>query len=67
MKQNRLTNVFDGWEETLIWSCLQGIKGEVYTNDAGDAAMATTQRKSPDMRSKRSRAYLTKRNWNRQF
>ena len=40
MKRNRITNIFDGWEETLIWSCLQGIMGEVYTNDAEDAAVA---------------------------
>ena len=40
MKKKVITNVFDAWEETLIWSCLQGIMGEVYTNDAGDSAMA---------------------------
>ena len=22
--------VFEGWDETLIWSCLQGVMGEVY-------------------------------------
>lgn len=40
MKQKVITNVFDSWEETIIWSCLQGIMGDVYTNDAEDAAMA---------------------------
>ena len=40
MKKKRTTNVFDSWEETIIWSCLQGIMGDVYTNDAEDAAMA---------------------------
>lgn len=40
MKQKVITNVFDSWEETIIWSCLQGIMGEVYTNDAEDSAMA---------------------------
>lgn len=25
--------LFDGWEETLIWSCLQGIMGKIYTTD----------------------------------
>lgn len=34
----RETNTFDAWEETIIWSCLQGIMGAVYTNDAEDAA-----------------------------
>lgn len=33
--------IFGQWEETIIWSCLQGIMGEVYTNSpADDAAMA---------------------------
>lgn len=40
MKQKVITNVFNSWEETIIWSCLQGIMGDVYTNDAEDAAMA---------------------------
>lgn len=35
-----MTNVFDTWDETIIWSCLQGIMGEIHTNSAGDAAMA---------------------------
>lgn len=25
--------LFNGWEETLIWSCLQGVMGEVYADD----------------------------------
>lgn len=25
--------IFDGWKETLIWSCIQGIMGHVYGND----------------------------------
>lgn len=25
--------LFGNWEETLIWSCLQGIMGKIYTND----------------------------------
>lgn len=40
MKQKVIREVFTDWEETLIWSCLQGIMGEVYANDAEDAAMA---------------------------
>ena len=33
--------LFKGWEETLIWSCLQGIMGKVYTNiPDNDSAMA---------------------------
>lgn len=40
MKKKVITNVFDAWAETIIWSCVQGIMGEVYTNEAEDAAMA---------------------------
>jgi len=40
MKQKVMTNLFASWEETIIWSCLQGVMGAVYTNDAEDAAMA---------------------------
>lgn len=25
--------MFDGWEETLIWSCLQGIMGSIFADD----------------------------------
>lgn len=34
--------LFGGWEETLIWSCLQGIMGSVYADDLNNptAAMA---------------------------
>ena len=24
--------LFDGWQETLIWSCLQGVMGEIYAD-----------------------------------
>lgn len=39
MKEN-IKEIFENWNETLIWSCLQGIMGEIYTNSAEDAAMA---------------------------
>lgn len=25
--------IFEGWKETMIWSCLQGIMGEIYADD----------------------------------
>ncbi len=28
----RLAPLFDGWEETMVWSCLQGVMGEAYAN-----------------------------------
>ncbi len=34
-------DIFGQWHETLIWSCLQGVMGEIYTNYPKDnAAMA---------------------------
>lgn len=32
--------VFEGWEETLIWSCLQGVMGEIYAEKMGHPASA---------------------------
>ena len=26
----KVRQLFDGWEETMIWSCLQGIMGSLY-------------------------------------
>lgn len=39
---SNVSALFDGWEETLIWSCLQGIMGKIYANHstAPTAAMA---------------------------
>lgn len=35
-------SIFQGWEETLIWSCLQGVMGEIYAEKRAEpeAAMA---------------------------
>lgn len=36
-----IAEIFGQWDETLIWSCLQKVMGEVYTNSpANDAAVA---------------------------
>lgn len=37
-----VSSLFDNWEETLIWSCLQGIMGKIYADDLNSptAAMA---------------------------
>lgn len=32
--------IFKNCNDTLVWSCLQGIMGEIHTNQSGDAAMA---------------------------
>lgn len=33
-------NLFKGWEETLIWSCLQKVMGAVYANDVENPVSA---------------------------
>lgn len=30
---SRVEKLFDGWEETLIWSCLQKVMGDIYVTD----------------------------------
>ncbi len=39
---SKVSPLFNNWEETLIWSCLQGIMGKIYGNhpDAPAAAVA---------------------------
>ena len=32
--------LFNGWEETLIWSCLQGVMGKIYADDHANPAAA---------------------------
>lgn len=39
MKEN-INKILENWNETIIWSCLQGTMGEIYTNSTEDAAMA---------------------------
>lgn len=39
MKQ-AIAELFHGWEETLIWSCLQGIMGQVVVDDEDDPKSA---------------------------
>lgn len=31
---------FGGWEETIIWSCLQGVMGEIFVDQAGQPTAA---------------------------
>ena len=39
---NNVSSLFDKWDETLIWSCLQGIMGKIYADNSNTptAAMA---------------------------
>ncbi|MBO4450716.1 MAG: GNAT family N-acetyltransferase [Clostridiales bacterium] len=32
---SKVTSLFDGWQETLIWSCLQKFMGKVFVTDTG--------------------------------
>ena len=40
METGRVAPLFDGWEETMIWSCLQGVMGEIYANETETSAVA---------------------------
>ena len=33
-QQDAVAALFEGWEETLIWSCLSGSMGKIYADDA---------------------------------
>ncbi len=39
---NNISSLFGKWDETLIWSCLQGIMGKIYADNLNTptAAMA---------------------------
>ena len=39
---DKIAPLFEGWEETMIWSCLQNVMGHIYTDhlEAPTAAMA---------------------------
>ena len=39
-KNKRIAEIFNNWNETIIWSCLQGVMGEIYTNSPADDAAA---------------------------
>lgn len=32
--------LFNGWSETMIWSCIQGVMGSVYSDDKYRTAVA---------------------------
>ncbi len=38
--KEKIKELFGDWDESLIWSCVQGIMGEIHTNSKEDAAMA---------------------------
>lgn len=42
-ERKRLEHLFDGWEETMIWSCLQGVMGSIYAPDTAHPESAAAQ------------------------
>lgn len=40
MEKRKIESIFEAWDETLIWSCLQGVMGEIHANAKEDAAKA---------------------------
>lgn len=38
--KEKVKDIFGNWNETIIWSCLQGVMGEIHTSATEDAAMA---------------------------
>jgi GNAT superfamily N-acetyltransferase len=38
--KGNIHKIYENWNETIIWSCLQGTMGEIHTNVSEDAAMA---------------------------
>lgn len=41
-KRESVETIFENWQETLIWSCLQGIMGHIYANDMENPTSAMT-------------------------
>ena len=40
---DRIAPLFADWEETMIWSCLQGVMGDIYVPDGKDPVSAAAQ------------------------
>lgn len=40
MNMEKVSVLFDGWEEAMIWSCLQGCMGEIIADDPSDPQSA---------------------------
>lgn len=40
LKPQRAERLFDGWQETMIWSCLQNVMGEIYVSDVEHVSSA---------------------------
>jgi len=45
-EMDRIAYLFEGWEETMIWSCLQGCMGRAWVNETELAVDGTVVKKS---------------------
>ena len=36
----KAASLFEGWQETMIWSCLQGVMGKIYVDSQEEPASA---------------------------
>lgn len=43
MSNDKISRLFSGWEETMIWSCLDGSMGEIITLDSDSPECAAAQ------------------------
>ena len=41
MEKNRIADLFAGWEETLIWSCLQDCMGRAFADSLEKSPVST--------------------------
>lgn len=39
----KAANIFSGWDETMLWSCLQGLMGEIWADDAENPTAARAE------------------------
>ena len=39
-ERERAAQLFDGWQETMIWSCLQGVMGSLYVDQTNNPSSA---------------------------
>lgn len=42
-KLEQIAPLFEGWEETMVWSCLQGVMGRALAGEAGRSALIVNQ------------------------
>ena len=39
MEMRRIAPLFEGWEETMVWACLQGVMGRALASGNGRSAV----------------------------